>query len=229
MADDDLPTRLHWPADPLDGGLGGRGDAPATPPAPPGGPAAPAAPGAPERATRDEPARSGDRDDIAALRAEIAELRHAFDDLADRVQLRQVRAAIDELRTEVLALRRVVVEWPELDQLTTEVGSLRSHLLDLQQRPPAAPADPAVVEAIAELRATIDGLGPARTQVTALGPIVEELGELREEFVALRRRISLRGQPTDATLDEAQLDRIVESVVERVLAGAPPSPARRRR
>lgn len=232
MADDDLPTRLHWPADPLDAALTER---------PAGAGAAPSAPvdgaadvqGAPRWVL-------GERNDVTLLRQEVADLRHALDDLADRVQLRQLKASLEELRAEFISLRRVVVEWPELDQLTSEVAAIHSSVLDLQER--KVPDDSAVLAVLGEVQAGIEALGSARTPVAALAPIVEELGaardelaSLREEVVSLRRRITLRGQVAEPTLDEEQLERLVESVVARVVANMPPPtppptpPATRRR
>jgi hypothetical protein len=226
MADDDLPTRLQWPADPLDPSI----DAPGASSA-----AAGAEPGAAGARGNEPRWVLGERNDVALLGKEVSDLRHAVDDLADRVQLRQVKAALDELRGEVIALRRMVVEWPELDHLTSEVGALRSHLIDLQANPEPT-TDPMVLGALLDVRASIDALGTVRTPVAALGPIVEELGTvrqelgaLRDEVVSLRRRVALRGQSGDVSIDDDQLDRIVESVVARVNASAPAPTSRRRR
>ena len=214
MADDDLPTRLHWPADPLDvaGDRADSGGAPGDPAATPAGRA-----GAPRWVL-------GEQNDVALLRQEVADLRHAIDDLADRVQLRQLRASLDELRGEVISLRRVVVEWPELDQLTTEVAALRSQLIDQQEETPTV----SMADVLSEVRTALAGASAARTPVGALAPIVEELGALRGEVAALRRRISLRGEGA-GSVDDGQLERVVESVVERVTARTQPTGSRRRR
>jgi hypothetical protein len=214
MADDDLPTRLHWPADPLDV-AGDRADSGGAP----GDPAA-------TRAGRTGEPRwvLGEQNDVALLRQEVADLRHAVDDLADRVQLRQLRASLDELRGEVISLRRVVVEWPELDQLTTEVAALRSQLIDQQEETPTV----SMADVLSEVRTALVAASSARTPVGALAPIVEELGALRGEVAALRRRISLRGEGT-GSVDDGQLERVVESVVERVTARTQPAGSRRRR
>lgn len=230
MADDDLPTRLQWPADPLDPTV--------TDPAPAPAPARTADPasggGSPSPAV--EPRWVlGERNEVALLRKEVSDLRHSIDDLADRVQLRQLKASFDELRGEVIALRRVVVEWPELDQLTSEVGALRSHMIDVQENPPPT-ADASLLSALADVQAGIEAIGTARGPVAALGPLVEELGAvrhdigtLRADMAALRRRVALRVQSSDTTIDDDQLDRVVESVVERVQASVPATTSRRRR
>ena len=217
MADDDLPTRLHWPVDPLDkDGVARTSDAsPAR--------SASGADDAPQLVL-------GERNDVARLRQEVADLRHAIDQLADRVQLRQLRASLDELRSEMISLRRAVVESPELGQLSAEVTALRSHLIDVQQSPAPAPTDPLLMDAIADVHATVTALGNVRTPVAALAPIVEELAALRDEVASLRRRISLRGgQGGEPALDDAQLERLVATVVERVLASSAPAASRRRR
>jgi hypothetical protein len=202
MADDDLSLRLHWPADPLED----RADDRAAEAAPRTRPAPAAAPDDVPAAT---PA-GDDRGELALVRHELADLRHAVDDLADRVQMRQLRASMEELRSEVISLRRVVLEWPDLEQLTTEVGALRSQLVDLAAGPPSS------------TRATVD------VTADAVAPLAEELAALRAELVSLRRRIALRGQAADAGTDDARLERIVETVVRRLSEGTA-TPARRRR
>lgn len=203
MADDDLSLRLHWPADPLEDRAEERGSdpAPRTRPAP--------GPVAREVAAGTEPA-DDERGELALVRQELADLRHAMDDIADRVQLRQLRASLEELRGEVISLRRVVLEWPDLERLTTEVGALRSQLVDLAAVSPASSR--ATVEITSE----------------AVAPLAEEVAALRTELVSLRRRIALRGQSTDAGTDDERLERIVESVLRR-LSEDTATPARRRR
>jgi hypothetical protein len=200
MADDDLSLRLHWPTDPLED----RTDERAPEAAPRTGSAA-------GDAAREAPEAAADAGgELALVRQEMADLRHALDDLADRVQLRQVRASMEELRSEMVSLRRVVLEGPDLEQLTTEVGALRSQLVDLVASSPSSP------RAAGEVTAD------------AVAPLAEELAALRAEMVSLRRRIALRGQGGDAGTDDERLERIVGSVIRRLSEDAA-TPARRRR
>lgn len=253
MADKDLPTRLHWPADPLDPAV------------------AESRPDQPDRSSHDGPTQGsgggepqwvlGDRNDVNMIRQEVLDLRHAVDDLAERVQLRQLRASFDELRAEVAALRRVVVEWPALDQLSSDVAAVRSHLidiqanppavldqlssdvagvrsqlLDMQENPPAPPVDGVARTMLEDLQSSVARLGSAQgSTVAGLAPLVQELGALRgdmakvgEEVVALRRRITLRAEPA-SVLDEAQIEQIADAVLTRARPSVPAPPGARRR
>ena len=71
--------------------------------------------------------------DLAELRSELASLRTAVEDVADRVQLRQMRGSIDDLRSDVAGLRRAVLEWPELERMGSDLSALRSAASDIQQ------------------------------------------------------------------------------------------------
>jgi hypothetical protein len=51
--------------------------------------------------------------DLAEVRSELASLRRSVEDVGDRVQLRQLRTSLDELRADVAGLRRAVLESPE--------------------------------------------------------------------------------------------------------------------
>ena len=223
MAPDDLPTRLHWPADPLNPAVAReRADAPGQ--------------GEQPGAAGDTPRRVlGEGNDVTLLAREVAELRHAIEEVAERVELRQVRAAIDELRGEVLALRRVVIEWPELEQLATDIRAVRSLTVELYEKAAAGTAglDPAAVERLA---ASLDSAGASgRPPLGSLGPVVQEIAAMREEvgtvqegldslheeLVSIRRRIALRGQRSEGPDDDAQLTRVVEAVLARVQAREP--------
>lgn len=78
--------------------------------------------------------------DLSELRSEISSLRTSIEDVADRVQLRQMRSSIDDLRSDVAGLRRAVLEWPELERVATDVSALRAATTELQQAVSAGPA-----------------------------------------------------------------------------------------
>jgi hypothetical protein len=135
--------------------------------------------------------------DLAAVRSELASLRQAVDDVGDRVQLRQLRATIDELRGDVSGLRRAVLEWPELEQVSGDVAGLRSDMSTL-------------------LDASRSGVAPSGEglQLGALAPLVEEVAALRGEVASLRRRIALRAD--GAPVGDDQLEQIADQVAERM-------------
>jgi hypothetical protein len=158
--------------------------------------------------------------DLASVRSEMSNLRQAIGDVAERVQLRQLRqlrGTVDQLRDDITALRRVVLEWPELEQVSADITEINAALADLRtQRSPrgrggkAGPVDADVVAVVSELRDEVASLGEqianlngaggggdARVSVAALAPLIDEIGGLREEVASLKRRISLRasGKP----------------------------------
>lgn len=154
--------------------------------------------------------------DLAAMRSEMASLRQAIDDLAGRSELRNIRAGIDELRSDVVALRRAVLEWPELAHVSSELTSIRADLSPLIEeaaarqeagpmRTAAASAGmPELGETLESLRASVEKLGD-RPALGAFAPLVEEVAALREEVQALRRRTALRAgaAPADAEVRAA--------------------------
>jgi hypothetical protein len=214
--DEDLSVRLRWPSEQ------GDADRQSTPDADPG-PAAEAPvhraevvaasdAGRPGHSLIEAYDRLGDRvlermrslredvdADLAAVRSELASLRQAVDDVGDRVQLRQLRATIDELRGDVSGLRRAVLEWPELEQVSGDVAGLRSDmsaLLEASRNGVPAPSG--------------EGL-----QLGALAPLVEEVAALRGEVAALRRRIALRVDGA-APVGDDQLEHLADQVAERM-------------
>ena len=193
--------------------------------------------------------------DLAAVRSELASLRTAVEDVADRVQLRQMRSSIDELRSDVAGLRRAVLEWPELERVSTDLSALRAATSELQEQVarlpvglPAAdpagvpeelaaqlealdravaaiPAPPAPTEIAAVVRAELEAR-PApevpRPDLAALAPLVEELGELRSEMEALRRRIALRASTEGSSLGSRDVEAIAQAVAARMRDAAQP-------
>lgn len=152
--------------------------------------------------------------DLGAVRSELATLRQAVDDVADRVQLRQLRASVDELRGDVAGLRRAVLEWPELAQVSSELAGLRADVSDLLGRPaPEPPAAP--LELPAELSS--------------------QLAALRAEVAALARRPEPRPAPAEVPAavldalaalrqDQARLHDALAQVAGAVSAPPPPPP-----
>jgi hypothetical protein len=83
----------------------------------------------------------------------------------------------------------------DYDGLRSEVAALRS----------------ALDEAVAGSAAPAKGAGAA---ASSLAPVLEEIGRVRDEIASLKRRISLRAEPSAdaAVLTDEQLDRIARTV-----------------
>jgi hypothetical protein len=101
-------------------------------------------------------------------------------------------ARLDAVVAELAALR---AEVRALHGMADQLGALRSAVEDLQGQLDRPVADRApdgmlhdLVAEVTRLRETIDS-APA---VVGLGPVVTELGSIRQELVALRRRIRVR-------------------------------------
>jgi hypothetical protein len=142
--------------------------------------------------------------DLLDVRAEISALRQAVEDVGDRVEMRQLRAAIDELRSDVVGLRRAVLEWPELERVSADISALRADMTELlAQGPPATGggtgAPPKLqlqqlaplMEEISSIRGALESR-PAGGGAGVSDEVLEELAGLRAEVKALRRRITLR-------------------------------------
>ena len=150
--------------------------------------------------------------DLLDVRAEISALRQAVEDVGDRVEMRQLRAAIDELRTDVVGLRRAVLEWPELERVSAEITALRadmSELLAQRSTSDASSSGPApklqlqqlapLMEEISAIRGALESRPAVRSRgAGASDEVLEELAGLRNEMKALRRRITLRAPADDA-------------------------------
>lgn len=78
---------------------------------------------------------------------------------------------------------------------------------------------------IAALRLALEELSDRVDQ----GPLQQAVSELGEELIALRRRITLRANTDLPAVDDDQLERIVERVLERAAGPARPAAPRRRR
>ena len=157
--------------------------------------------------------------DLASVRSELAALRQAVDEAGDRGPLRQLKTAVEEVREDVVGLRRAVLEWPALEQVAEDVAAVRGDLAFLFETsedgsPAAAPS-----ELLGELRGVVQRFSDevdrlnADPQVGALAPLLEEVASMREELTSVRRRLVLRSSP----IDDEQLERIVEAVAARVV------------
>jgi len=157
--------------------------------------------------------------DLGAVRAELGSLRQAVDDVGDRVQLRQLRTTLDEVRADVAGLRRAVLEWPELEQVSSDIAAVRgdlSFIFEGMSEGGGSAQGPS--ELLSELQQVVANLGDEAGRVSgdtspaALAPLVEEVAAMRSELTSIRKRMVLRSSP----IDDEQLERIVSAVAERV-------------
>jgi hypothetical protein len=159
--------------------------------------------------------------DLSALRAEMTALREAVDAMGDRVQVRQLRATLDELQAEVVGLRRAVLEWPELEQLSQDVTAVRGDLAFLFDTAGEGGAGQAPSELLGELQAVVARLAGESSRLAEVtpgaatddGPLLEEVAALRAELAEVRRRVA-----RPAPLDGDQLEWLVGAVADRVAA-----------
>jgi hypothetical protein len=156
--------------------------------------------------------------DLTALRAEVSAVRQALDGAEQSTQVRQLQVSLEEARAEVAALRRAVLEWPELERVSDEVSSMRGELSLLLEG--AEEADhPASL--VGELRDVLDQvaeqLGARRSSTDAGGAdplawLVDEVASVRSDLAAAARRAA-----APVRLDPEQLEQLVEAVSARVL------------
>jgi hypothetical protein len=170
--------------------------------------------------------------DLGAVRLEVASLRQSVDDLSDRTQLRQVQTTVDEVRTELAALRRAVLEWPELEQVSNDIAAVRGDLAFVFESagdgPPGGPPSALLVElrsAIGMLSDEITRFGKELPQIGTVSAVLEEVASVRSELTQVRRRMQLRSGP----LDDEQLEQVVAAVAERVVEELTGSDGKRRR
>jgi hypothetical protein len=159
--------------------------------------------------------------DLTALRGEMTELREAVEAMGDRAQARQLRATLDELHGEVVALRRAVLEWPELEQLTRDVTAVRGDLAFLFDTSGEGGPGQAPSELLGELQAVVARLAGESARLAEVapgpatddGPLLEEVAALRAEVAEVRRRVA-----RPAPVDGDQLEWLVGAVAARVVA-----------
>jgi hypothetical protein len=208
------PVQLRWPGGPRradvrstdERGADERGiDERRAGPPPVDDPPGDEPPGAPLRAL---PVLEADPGDHTPLRRAVVD---AYDRLADQVlgRMRALHQDVDadlaEVRSELASLRRSVEDVGDrvqLRQLRTSLDELRTDVAALR-------------------RAVLEQADPAE------GSAAEQLALLREEVVALRRRIALRAQSDPAAapgLSDDDVARIAAAVAERL---APPSRRRK--
>ncbi len=120
--------------------------------------------------------------DLAALRAEMAGLRQSVDDLDDRAQLRDIQAAIEEVREDVATLR-------------AEVGERAAAQPAGAGGPAAYPRVELLAPLLTEMAAMREALEARPDGSAAPDLVLEELAALRTQVASLRRRINLRAAP----------------------------------
>lgn len=137
--------------------------------------------------------------DLADLRSEVTALREAVEDVGNRVQLRQLRSSIDELRSDVAGLRRAVLEWPELERVSADITALRADMADIVRRLADSAQLSGSAAPPASLVPLVEEIAALRGDFSSLEPVADELAGLRGEVAALRRRIALRvGEGSEA-------------------------------
>jgi hypothetical protein len=138
-------------------------------------------------------------------------------DAGDRREMHQIRTLLADLRNDVTALRRAVRGSTELQELTLSIVELRAEVAELLE---AAPLDE-IRSDIAALRHELEQIPqPERTSlpISVLEPILSELGALRSDLVAIKRRTALRAaQSSERTTEE--VEQIARLVVEKLSAG----------
>ena len=120
--------------------------------------------------------------DLAEMRSELVTLRQAVEDVGDRVQLRQLRSTVDDLRSDVAGLRRAVLEWPELERVSSDLAALRSDVGELLGRMIASEPDEGSSSQLDGILSTLR----ERPSLPTLAPVLEELAALRTEMSEVR-------------------------------------------
>jgi hypothetical protein len=155
--------------------------------------------------------------DLNGLRGEVATLRQVVEDTGQSVQLRQLHTGLDEARNELTALRRAVLEWPELERLSDEIASMRGDLslvFDTTGDGSVDHAPSAVLgqleEVVARLAEVTDDTGGAATGDLAW--IVDEVAAVRTDLAEVLRRST-----ATVRLEPDQLALIADAVTGRLL------------
>jgi hypothetical protein len=138
------------------------------------------------------------------------------------VDLHQIRTSLVELRNDVSALRRAVRASSELQELSLSIAELRAEVAELLEAKPLEE----VRADIASLRSEVELQGNPSLPLSVLEPMLSEIGALRSDLVAMKRRVSLRAtQPGERAVDDAEL--IARRVAEHL--SAQPTAKRSRR
>ena len=99
--------------------------------------------------------------ELAMLRAEIVVLRHAISENSASAEIHALRQDFAQLRTEVTGLGNIVIDWPELHQVTSDIATLRDALEDVADAVTArAATDAVLVEGLAAVEANLAALAP---------------------------------------------------------------------
>lgn len=134
----------------------------------------------------------------------------------DRRELQQIRTMLADLRNDVTGLRRAVRASSEIQELALSIAELRAEVAELLE---AAPLDEVRAD-LAALRKEVGQLPQTSLPLAVLEPILSELGGVRADLVAIKRRTALRAaQSTERTAEEAE--QLAGLVAERLAALAP--------
>lgn len=134
----------------------------------------------------------------------------------DRRELQQIRTMLADLRNDVTGLRRAVRASSEIQELALSIAELRAEVAELLE---AAPLDEVRAD-LAALRKDVAQLPQTSLPLAVLEPILSELGGVRADLVAIKRRTALRAaQSTERTAEEAE--QLAGLVAERLAALAP--------
>jgi ABC-type transporter Mla subunit MlaD len=167
--------------------------------------------------------------DLQAVRSELGQLRQAFEETSQAVQLRQLHTSLEEVRTDVEGLRRAVLEWPELERLSDDVAGMRGDLSLLFDSARDG-GDHAPSALLGELEATVSRLSEGVGRIEEAGG-GRELSWLVDEVAAVRtdvHRLLKRTRPT-VRLDPEQIGLIADAVAARLRDEVEPGGRRTRR
>jgi len=136
----------------------------------------------------------------------------------DRDDLHRIRTSLVDLRNDVTALRRAVRAASELQELALSIAELRAEVAELLDSKPLDEVRADITALRAEVEQLPERFAPS-LPLTVLEPMLSEIGGLRSDLVAMKRRTALRATPTaERTTDEVEL--IARLVAEHLSTGA---------
>jgi len=144
-----------------------------------------------------------------------------IDDLDVLGRLHAVEGLLGSLRGDVAGLRSVVLQLPDVQQLSQQIRDLERHLVALD--PSAGLVGGQLVREMTELRTGLQSLvqSDART-LAGLGPMMEELARMQRDAAGTRdqvdaiaqevRAIAAESSAIPATSDSSELEELVGEV-----------------